>query len=325
MKLTHIFFTVVLIVFAAVSAAFAQVDEAQMLFTLNTTEPVSQIIWNDTGDVVTLVSKDRIDHVYVDDPARTDTDNLASKTWNVTTVSVTGLVAALSPDWNTIYLYDPTGSKELKSIDPGFPMLSVSVSKDGSKVLADSADQIRTVIFDVEDGSIIHDLRGFETAAPVYDSRLSPDGKNVLWHSRGTFALQRIEDGSFGKTISLWDFAASSALSPDSRVLAVGIINNDYENGAVIFFDAWNGNELGRTILGKTAPHDLSFNGDGTVLWAADYNTAYRIDAAAYEVKAEIAAADPENDTDRISRISSSPDVASAAVLKNNGELLIVK
>ena len=99
MKLTHIFFTVVLIVFAAVSAAFAQVDEAQMLFTLNTTEPVSQIIWNDTGDVVTLVSKDRIDHVYVDDPARTDTDNLASKTWNVTTVSETGLVAALSPDW----------------------------------------------------------------------------------------------------------------------------------------------------------------------------------------------------------------------------------
>ena len=92
----------------------------------------------------------------------------------------------------------------------------------------------------------------------------------------------------------------------------------------MIFFDAWNGNELGRTILGKTAPHDLSFNEAGTVLWAADYNNAYRIDTANYEVEAEIASADPENDSDRISRISSSPNGASAAVLKNSGELLIV-
>ena len=325
MKISHIFFAVLLASALFVCAAFTQVDEAQLLITLNTSEPVSQILWNDSGDVVTVVTKDRIDHVYAGDPANTDSDSPAAKSWAVTTVSETGLVASLSPDWSEIYLYDPSGSKELKSIDPGFKMLSVSVSKDGSMVLADSAEQIRTVIFDVEDGSILHDLSGFETAAPVYDSGLSPDGKSVLWHARGTFALQQIADGSFGKTISLWDFASAYALSPDSSMLAVGIINNDYENGAVIFFDPQSGAELGRTILGKTSPHTVSFNEDGTILWAADYNAAYQIDLKSFELKAEISAADPDNDSDRIRQISSSPDGSSAAVLKNNGDLLIVK
>ena len=325
MKISHIFFAILLVSVLFMSAAFTQVDEAELLITLNLSDPASQLLWNDSGDVVTVVTKDRVDHIYVADPEKSISDALTAKSWEVTTVSETGLVASLSPDWTEIYLYDPSGSKELKSIDPGFKMLSVSVSKDGSMVLADSAEQIRTVIFDVEDGSAIHDLSGFQTAAPVYDSGFSPDGKSILWHSRGTFALQKIEDGSFGKTISLWDFASSYALSPDSSVLAVGIINNDYENGTVIFFDPQSGNEMGRTILGDKSPFDISFNENGTVLWAADPNTAYQIDPKTFELKAQITVSDPDNDSDRIRRISSSPDGTSAAVLKNNGDLLIVK
>ena len=58
---------------------------------------------------------------------------------------------------------------------------------------------------------------------------------------------------------------------------------------------------------------------------AADPNTAYQIDPKTFELKAQITVSDPDNDSDRIRRISSSPDGTSAAVLKNNGDLLIVK
>ena len=305
-------------------SVFAQTQETVLLTSLKIESPVSRMVWNETGSVLTLVSKDAVESVVVSSPAETESYQLGEKTYTLTTVSEAGVVAALSGDRNTIYIYDPASyGKEIRTIEPGYTVLSVSVSKDGSQVLADSADQIRTVVYDAADGSVVHDLTGFETAAPVYDSSLSADGKAVLWHSRGTFAVQNTEDKSFGKTVSLWDFASSFELSPDNSLLAVGIINDDYESGAVLFFDPVSGTEKGRVLLGKTGPFELSFSDNGSVLWAAEANTVYRINPQTFAIEAQVSVTEADGD-DRVSRIASSPDGSTAAVLLKNGNLLLV-
>ncbi|MBQ6504228.1 MAG: WD40 repeat domain-containing protein [Flexilinea sp.] len=315
---------ILIICLLTVTGVFAQTQEAELIVSLDLTQPVNRMVWNESGDVLMLASKDAAAYITVSSPDSSNTFELNGKSYSFTSLSETGVIAALSPDWQTIYIYEP-GSEEkaARTIEPGFQMLSVSVSKDGSQVLADSAEQIRTVVYDAKDGTAVHDLTGFETAAPVYDSTLSVDGTKVVWHSRGTLAVQNVMDGTFGKTVSLWDFISDYELSPDNSRLAVGIINDDYEAGAVIFFDPVNGKELGRTLLGKTSPNEISFCNDGSVLWASDVNSVYRIDPETFELSAQIPVCEKEED--RIMAIASSPDGSSAAVLVNNGDLYIVE
>lgn len=324
-NIINIILLTVLTVALSAAGVFAQSEKTALLTEVRTDDPIVRMVWNKTGDVLTLAGKNSVQRIAVSTPSSAEHYTLGEKSFFLTTLSETGVVAGLSQDWKTIYIYEPESpTKTIREIEPGFVVLSVSVSKDGSRVLADSAEQIRTVIYDASDGSIAHDLSGFETAAPVYDSTLSPDGTSLLWHSRGTFAVQNIADGSFGEKISLWDFASSFELSPDNSLLAVGIINDDYESGAVIFFDPLSGKEQGRTILGKTAPHEISFSDDGSTLWAADADTVYQIDPKTFELQQKIPAGF-SNDENRITRIAASPDGKSAAVLLNNGYLLIAE
>ena len=194
--------------------------------------PVSRMFWN--GKILTLVSPDSVIYIPTADESAPKDFGKPQSGSEFTDAGSAGVAAALSADRNSIMIYTAgSGAKDILNIDPGFTALSVSLSEDGSLVLADSADEIRTVVFDVADGDKVYDLNGFQTAAPVYDSTLSRDGKYVLWHARGPFALQKASDGKFGETISLWDFAASYDLSPNNKVLAVGIMDEAYENGAV--------------------------------------------------------------------------------------------
>ena len=292
---------------------------------LNT--PVSEMIWDEGGDTLILLSPDNVSYVPAAGGKAPQNVGIPDKDTSLTTVSGTGIAAAVSSDMQRIFIYEPgSSSKEIREIETGFPVLSVSISDDGTQILADSADQIRTVIYDIRNGEAVGDLEGFRTAAPVYDSSLSNDGKYLLWHSRGTFAVQEVASGKFGATVSLWDFASSFALSPDNRILAVGIINDDYENGAVIFFDPQSGSELGRTLLDEKAPYALSFSGNSAVLFAADESTLYRIDPKTFEVTRRYIVADPAAGKDtRISRIAASPDGSSAAVLTSAGDLFLIK
>ena len=302
--------------------ASAQSGETVMIGNVDTDPFPSRLVWDENGEGLTVISRARIRHFRLSGEASEPEEfTIEEKNLTLTTLSETGTAAALSEDRQTIIIYEDAfgAGKTVKTIEPGFKMLSVSLSEDGSSVLADSADQIRTVIYNCADGSMIHDLSGFQTAAPVYDSTLSADGNYVVWHSRGTFAVQNVTDGSFGETISLWDFAADYALSPDSTVLAVGIINDDYESGAVLFFDPQSGSELGRVLTGKTAPFALSYNEDGSVLWAADADKLYRIDPKTFEAGEQITVS--SGDPDRVRLIASSPDGSRAAVLLNNGNL----
>lgn len=101
------------------------------------------------------------------------------------------------------------------------------------------------------------------------------------------------------------------------------MINDDYESGAVLFFDPQIGRELGRTLLGKIAPSKLSFSSDGSVLWAADDETVYLIDPKDFVLLDQFSLFSGEGGN-RISQIASSPDGHSAAVLKMDGGLHLI-
>lgn len=313
------------------AGAFAQSAEMTPVGEVSLESPASRMLWDGTGEWLTVVSRDQYLRFHVESDKKALSNGSffdpGTKAVIMSAAGDSGVAAALSDDWRTIFVYEDTGNSEkaVKTIEPGFMMLSVSVSNDGSMVLADSAEEIRTVVYSTADGEKIYDLGGFSTAAPVYDSTLSRDGSRIIWHSRGTFAVQDAETGDLGETVSLWDFASSYDLAPDNSVLAVGIINDDYESGAVLFFDPQTGAEAGRTVFGKTAPQELSYSADGSVLMAADNGTLYRIDPKNFELLDQVTIVSGDAEDVRISRIALSPDGTSCAVLLNDGKVYIVK
>ena len=336
MNKIHLFLLIILACLLLTAGIFAQTEEMTLIGGIDLDSPVSRMVWDASGDRITIVTGSMYYQCFVQPDMLVQPDgssvaaqggqswNFGAKSYIMSTVSESGVMAALSDDWRKIIIYEEpmNESKAARIVEPGFMMLSVSVSDDGSMVLADSADEIRTVVYNTADGEQIFDLGGFSTAAPVYDSVFSPDGSRIIWHSRGTLAVQDAESGAIGETVSLWDFVSSYALAPDNSVLAAGIINDDYENGAVLFFDPQTAEETGRTILGERSPHELSFSADGSWLFAADDHTLYGIDPDSFEVSAQLTVSDSEEL--RISRIAAAPDGASCAVLFSDGNIYIV-
>ena len=333
MKKNILFIIMILVCLLLTAGVFAQGSDMELIGSIESDTPISRMVWDPAGEWVTLVSADQYLQFRPEKEIKAQPDDsgrsydFGSKSYTQATVGGSGVMAALSEDRQTIFVWDEPANSEkaVKTIEPGFTMLSVSVSDDGSMILADSAEEIRTVVYAAKDGAPVYDLGGFSTAAPVYDSVLSGDGSRVVWHSRGTFAVQDAETGSFGKTVSLWDFASSYALAPDNDALAVGIINDDYESGAVIFFDPQTGVETGRTLFGKTAPQELAYSADGSVLMAANGTVLYRIDPRSFEIEDQVTFISGGESDLRISRIAPSPDGTSCAAVLNNGKVYIVR
>ena len=303
---------------------FAQTAQLELIAEKTLNAPVERMVWSADGSYLTIVTAESVDRIPVNGSADAEHYTVGENGQKFISVSGEGLAAAISSDRQAVFLYEPGNpGKDLVTVEPGFMALAAVLSDDGSRLIVDSADQIRTVIYETGNGNKVFDLSGFETGAPVYDSIMSDDGKYVVWHARGTFAVQNAESGSFGNTISLWDFASSYDLSPDSKTLAVGIVNEDYENGVVIFFDAQTGAEITRSDLGHYAPYALSYSRNGSLLWAADSGSVYLLDPKTGAVENEIAMFE-ENSAERILRIESAPDGKSAAVLTADGKLYLV-
>ena len=331
--------TVFIVFLMTAPAVFSQTEEMTLIMGINDETPAGRLVWDESGNWVTGVSRSMYQQTRIEPEPMVQADgssfgaysgqsfSFGDRAYSLTTVSPSGSMAALSSDYLSLDVLtqpmDP--DKAPLSIQPGFMILSAALSDDGRFVLANSAEEIRTVVYSTADGGQVYDLNGFETAAPVYDSILSADGTRVIWHSRGTFAVQDVETGKFGETISLWDFASAYAFAPDDQTLAVSIINDDYENGAVIFFDPQSGAEKGRVITGKTAPYELSYSADGSVLLAADRDTLYWIDGKSFELLSWQTVVTGDSDELRVSRIAASPDGSQAAVLLSSNDLYLVR
>ncbi len=318
MKIVKVLLTLLFCLGAAVHA-FAQEESLDIEADPVSQTPASDLVWDEDCSSLYYLSSGGLMRFSLDDESYTGT----AYTEKISVVGKNGIIAAVSDDLKTIYIYAAGSDKVSIVIKPGFKVLGMSVSEDGSLLCVYSADKIRTVIYNLETGRRLYDLQGFSTAAPVYDSCLSPDNTLLIWHSRGTFATQKVEDGTMGEYIRLWDFASSYEMAPDNIMLAVGIVAQDYENAAVIFFDPESGKELGQAKLDrKNVPSSLSWNADGTVLFAADTDTVYKINSLTFAADEVYETPDTEK---RISDVASTPDGMSAAVLFADGTVFVAR
>ena len=162
-------------------------------------------------------------------------------------VSPDATLAAYSLDGKMIQLYDFTTKADRLSITPDFQFAGVYFSPDGKRLAVDSLDAIEVVIYDTASGERVNSLSGFETAAPVYGAAFSPDGRYLLWLSRGTAQPMDISTQTLMPALSHEDFIAAARMSRENSKVATaagGTLNGEFQplvtlwnpqNGAVLW------------------------------------------------------------------------------------------
>lgn len=273
------------------------------------------------GNTITLEGEKEIREVSFPELKTGTVYKIAGEETSIAYHPESDLAAALSTAHSTVTLYHAKNAEKASEIAFDHTVLSVDIHKDGKELLADSADAIQAEIIDIETGEIKTVLSGFTTAAPVYHVYFSPDGENVLWNARGTFALQSIADGSFGAQINLNDFPTVYQLSDDSAVLAVAVSNDTYDQYLIRFFDTASGEEIKAYECGKTPIVDLKWTENGT-LYAADASDFYVFGSEGSEAKRIEIAKDAEPGSEKAIRLFDvSPDGKSAVILLGNNQL----
>jgi RNA polymerase sigma factor (sigma-70 family) len=214
---------------------------------------------------------------------------------------------AFSPDGQTLVtaegpgvLWDLTRAQVRATLKQTTPLERVLFSPDG-KTLAMMRNDGTGLFVDWATGQIKAPLGGKSTSI-VLTAAFSPDGSTFIsydmlgslsvWDTAtGKLRADRLLNTSQpGKDHFLDDFRVSAALSPDTKVLAIGTHNwppgqvVDPEGGSVQLWNIATGKLLA-SIPGKwsnVAPVNLAFSPDGTVLALGNADGAIRL----WDVKA---------------------------------------
>lgn len=157
--------------------------------------------------------------------------------------STDGNTIAYTSDGQEIRLYDLGAQKDKLAFSPAFPFSGAYFSTNGSILGVESLEQIEVAQFSAADGSPAGTLNGFETAAPVYTARYSPDGETLLWWSRGIIQPMDIASGKFGAVLSHEDFVSAVAMRTDGQFIATsagGTLEGEFQP-LVTLWDAKSG------------------------------------------------------------------------------------
>jgi WD40 repeat protein len=161
-------------------------------------------------------------------------------------VSADAGLAAYSLDGIKIQIYDFASKADRASMTPDFAFGSVFFSPDGSKLAVQSLDAIEIMLYDTTTGSKMGSLSGFDTAAPIFNASFSPDGRYLVWHSRGTAQPMEIAFMRLLPSLSHEDFISDLTMSHDNRLVATaaaGELNGEYQP-LVTIWDAAKGQPL---------------------------------------------------------------------------------
>lgn len=190
-------------------------------------------------------------------------------------VSADAGLAAYSLDGIKIQIYDFATKADRASFSPEFAFGSVFFSPDGSKLAVQSLDNIEIVLYDTSTGSNLARLSGFQTAAPIFNGSFSPDGRNLVWQSRGTAQPMEIASMRLLPALSHEDFISDVTMSHDNRLVATaaaGELNGEYQP-LVTVWDTAKGEPLFK--VGNTEyTTSLDFSSQDEVLAAA---TGYEV------------------------------------------------
>jgi dipeptidyl aminopeptidase/acylaminoacyl peptidase len=102
---------------------------------------------------------------------------------------------------------------------PGDQFTSAVLSPDGSLVAITLADRIAVQLWDVEEQRLLREFTGFQTAAPVYGVRFSPDGRALIWLARAKVQVMDLASGAFSPAVEHEDFVGALALTADRSTL----------------------------------------------------------------------------------------------------------
>jgi WD40 repeat protein len=184
----------------------------------------------------------------------------------------------------TIRILDQNLNKTL-AINPGSLYENVTFSPDGTLLAVTYIDKLQVAIWDTATGSKIRTLKGFQTAAPVYEALIGSDNKTLIWHSRGTIQLQDIISQKMSPVFSHEDFVMGFALTNDGNILASaagGTINGNY-TPVIFIWNARNGNNLARLPYPDSFS-TLTFSPDRAMLASASAGNLILWDMTTFKV-----------------------------------------
>lgn len=229
-----------------------------------------------------------------------------------------GSTVALSTDANHIELRSLLTWQLERAIETTSPFTSAVFSPDGHMLAVVITDKIAADLYDVTNGSLVKEMAGFQTAAPVFSVRFSPDSRYLIWISRATVQDQEIASGSLGSILNHEDFVGDATLSPDNKILATVSAGqaNSQPIELVKLWDPVNGSMRGQLTETNGLGSSLAFSPDGKLLAAASGNTFAIWDAASQKKLVVLAV-----DTDAITRVAFSPDGQVLATASADGWL----
>lgn len=233
-------------------------------------------------------------------------------------VSPAANLAALTDHYENIRLVDLQTGQDAHTIQPQGQFSEAFFSEDGASLGVISADEIRVDLFNISDGSLIRQYKGFQTAAPVYNVFPAGEDRTLAWVSRGRLQLMDSAGGQLGPEFSHEDFIAGWALSPDGNLLATsagGELNGEF-TPLIYIWNAVTGQQIISIKVPETPAASLAFTPDGQLM-AAAVGSSVRI----YRVSDWSLIATLEGPTERISYLAVSPDGRS--LLASAGDNLV--
>jgi WD40 repeat protein len=212
-------------------------------------------------------------------------------------------IAYIAGNQNEIRIFNQSQNNTLV-LNPGSIYGNATFSPGGTKLAVTSMDELQVTLWDTNSGIHAGTLKGFQTAAPVYDALIGSDDKTLIWQSRGTIQLQDLNNQQMGPIFSHEDFVMGLALSKDGNILASaagGTLNGNY-TPIIYIWDAHKGNNLAKLPYPDSFS-TLAFSPDGKILASASAGNLILWDMTSFKVITII-----QIQTNSISDITFSPD-----------------
>ncbi|MEW6180737.1 MAG: hypothetical protein AB1522_12510 [Chloroflexota bacterium] len=169
-------------------------------------------------------------------------------------------------DQQTLRFTDITNGEQ-RTLTTDFLIGPVHFSPDGLLLVIGSNEEWAAHLYDPQSLALRKTLRGFETAAPIYDVRIAENILNLAWSARARIQLQDIPSETLYPTLDHEDFVTAFARSRGDTLLvsaAGGSIDGEY--APILFvWDAVLGQELLR-LRQDAMPYALEFSWDDQLL-----------------------------------------------------------